>query len=96
MVVCSHLERNTVKKEGIPLKTERRSLSSCKLPEIISNPSELRTNKSLIETKLQKNHKDSQKPDSVSNSQSLVLPGITKSSVVNIISLIVKQINCVA
>ncbi|XP_021136207.1 zinc finger B-box domain-containing protein 1 isoform X2 [Columba livia] len=81
MVVCSHLERNTVQKEGVPLNTERRLLSSCKLPEIISNPSELRTNKPLIETKLQKNHKDSQKPDSVSNSQSLVLPGITKSSV---------------
>ncbi|XP_071668834.1 zinc finger B-box domain-containing protein 1 isoform X3 [Patagioenas fasciata] len=79
MVACSHLERNTVQKEGVQLKTEGRSLNSCKLPEKISNTSELMTSKSLIETKLQKNHKGSPKPDSVSNSRSL--PGITKSTV---------------
>ncbi|KFV52821.1 hypothetical protein N328_10393, partial [Gavia stellata] len=80
MVVCS-LERNAVQKESIKLKTMRRSLSSCKVPEKISNPTELIGNKYLLETQLQKNNKDSQELDSVCSSQSLVLPTITKSSV---------------
>ncbi|KAF1572832.1 UNVERIFIED_CONTAM: hypothetical protein FQV16_0000371, partial [Eudyptes robustus] len=79
IVVCS-LERNAVQKESIKLKTVRRSLSSCKLPEI-SNPTELMSNKYLLETQLQKTNKDSEELDSVCNSQSLVLPVITKSSV---------------
>lgn len=80
IIVCS-LERSAVQKESIKLKTVRRSLSSCKLPEI-SNPTELMSNKYLLETQLQKTNKDSQELDSVCNSQSLVLPVITKSSVV--------------
>ncbi|KFQ87616.1 hypothetical protein N337_00967, partial [Phoenicopterus ruber ruber] len=80
MVVCSHLQRNAAQKESIKLKTMRRSLSSCKLPEKISNPTELISNKYLLETQLQKNNKDSQELDSVCNSQSLVLPVMTKSS----------------
>ncbi|KAM6199093.1 zinc finger B-box domain-containing protein 1 isoform 1-T2 [Sarcoramphus papa] len=80
MVVCSHLERNAVQRESIKLKTMRRSLSSCKLPEKISNPMELMSNKYRLETQLQKNNKDSQELDSVCSSHSLVLPVITKSS----------------
>ncbi|KAM9542730.1 zinc finger B-box domain-containing protein 1 isoform 4-T4 [Guaruba guarouba] len=78
MVVCS-LQRNVVQKESIKAKTMRRSLTSSKLPEKISNPTELMSNK-FLETQLQKNHKDSQELDSVCNSQSLILPVITKSS----------------
>ncbi|XP_064314004.1 zinc finger B-box domain-containing protein 1 isoform X1 [Phalacrocorax carbo] len=78
-VVCS-LERNAVQKESIKLKTMRRSLSSCKQPVKISNPTELMSNKCLLETQLQKTNKDSQELDSVCDSQSLVLPVITKSS----------------
>ncbi|KAM9615411.1 zinc finger B-box domain-containing protein 1 [Morphnus guianensis] len=81
MVVCSHLERSAMQKESVKLKTMRRSLSSCKLPEKISNPTELMSNKYLLETQLQKTNKDSQELDSICNSQSLVLPVITKSSV---------------
>ncbi|KFQ61457.1 hypothetical protein N334_09131, partial [Pelecanus crispus] len=80
MAVCS-LERNTVQKESSNLKTMTRSLSSCKLPEKISNPTELMSNKYLLKTQLQKPNKDSQELDSVCNSQSLVLPVSTKSSV---------------
>ncbi|XP_029884733.1 zinc finger B-box domain-containing protein 1 isoform X3 [Aquila chrysaetos chrysaetos] len=81
MVVCSHLERSALQKESVKLKTMRRSLSSCKLPEKISNPTELMSNKYLLETQLQKNNEDSQELDSICNSQTLVLPVITKSSV---------------
>ncbi|KFZ54026.1 hypothetical protein N321_12099, partial [Antrostomus carolinensis] len=81
MIICSHLERNGVQKENIKLKTMRRSLSSCKLPEKISNPTELMSNKYLLEVQLQKTNKDSQELNSVCDSQSLVLPVITKSSV---------------
>ncbi|XP_050758556.1 zinc finger B-box domain-containing protein 1 isoform X2 [Gymnogyps californianus] len=81
MIVCSHLERNAVQRESIKLKTMRRSLSSCKLPEKISNPTELMSTKYHLETQLQKNNKDSQELDSVCSSHSLVLPVITKSSV---------------
>ncbi|XP_009976419.1 PREDICTED: zinc finger B-box domain-containing protein 1, partial [Tauraco erythrolophus] len=66
MVICS-LERIAVQKENIQLKTARRSLSTC--------------NKYLLETQLQKTNKDSRELDSVFNSQSLDLPVITKSSV---------------
>ncbi|KFU84772.1 hypothetical protein M959_07896, partial [Chaetura pelagica] len=75
VVVCSHLERNAVQKESDELQTVR------ELPEKISNPSELMSNKFLLETQLQKIHKDSQELDSVCNNQSLVLPVITKHSV---------------
>ncbi|XP_069648899.1 zinc finger B-box domain-containing protein 1 isoform X2 [Haliaeetus albicilla] len=74
MVVCSHLEKSAMQKESVKLKTMRRSLSSCKLPEKISNPTELMSNKYLFETQLQKNNKDSQELDSICNSQSLGLP----------------------
>ncbi|KFW03422.1 hypothetical protein N327_13636, partial [Fulmarus glacialis] len=80
MVVCS-LERNALQMKSVKLKTVRRSLSSCKLPEKISNPSELMSDKYLLETQLQKTNEDSQELDSVCNSQSLVLPVVTKSSV---------------
>ncbi|KAM4658729.1 LOW QUALITY PROTEIN: zinc finger B-box domain-containing protein 1 [Amazona ochrocephala] len=79
MVVCN-LQRNVVQKESIKAKTMRRSLTSSKLLEKISNPTELMSNKFLLETQLQKNHKDSQELDSVCNSQSSILPVITKSS----------------
>ncbi|KAM6122297.1 LOW QUALITY PROTEIN: zinc finger B-box domain-containing protein 1 [Pterocles gutturalis] len=61
----------------LKLKTTR---SSCKLSEKISNPAELMSNKYLLEAQLQETNK-SQELDSVCNSQSLVLPVITKSSV---------------
>ncbi|XP_075013541.1 zinc finger B-box domain-containing protein 1 isoform X2 [Calonectris borealis] len=80
MVVCS-LERNALQMESVKLKTKRRSLSSCKLPEKISNPSELMSDKYLLETQLQKTNEDSRELDSVCNSQSLALPVVTKSSV---------------
>ncbi|KFO13501.1 hypothetical protein N312_11343, partial [Balearica regulorum gibbericeps] len=80
MVVCSHLETNAVQKESIKLKTTRRSLRLCKLPEKISNPTELMNNKYLLETQLQENNKDSQELHSVCTSQSVVLPVITKST----------------
>ncbi|XP_027662502.2 zinc finger B-box domain-containing protein 1 isoform X2 [Falco cherrug] len=79
MVACSHLERNTLQKESIELKTMRRSLGSCELPEI-SNPAELMSNKYLPEAQLQQTNKDSQELGSVCNSQSLVLPVTTSSS----------------
>ncbi|XP_075617734.1 zinc finger B-box domain-containing protein 1 isoform X2 [Balearica regulorum gibbericeps] len=79
MVVCSHLETNAVQKESIK-KTTRRSLRLCKLPEKISNPTELMNNKYLLETQLQENNKDSQELHSVCTSQSVVLPVITKST----------------
>ncbi|XP_030351418.1 zinc finger B-box domain-containing protein 1 isoform X3 [Strigops habroptila] len=80
MVVCCCLERNVVQKESIKVTIMGRSLTSSKLPEKISNPTQLMSNKYLLETQLQKNHKGSQELDSVCNSQSLVLPVITKSS----------------
>ncbi|KFP58680.1 hypothetical protein N323_06160, partial [Cathartes aura] len=80
MIVCSHLERNAVQRESIKLKTMRRSLSSSKLPEKISNPTELMSSKYRLETQLQKNNKGSQELDSVCSSHSLVLPVVTKSS----------------
>ncbi|KFP03413.1 hypothetical protein N300_05131, partial [Calypte anna] len=79
MSVCSHLERNAVQKESVKLKMTR-SLSSCKLPEKISNPTELMSSKYLLET-LQKPQKGSQQLDSICNSHSLLLPVLTKSSV---------------
>ncbi|XP_010117149.1 PREDICTED: zinc finger B-box domain-containing protein 1, partial [Chlamydotis macqueenii] len=78
--VCN-LERNAEQKANIRQKTMRRSLHSCKLPEKISNPAELMSNEYDLETRLQKLNKDSQELDSVCNSQSLILPVITKSSV---------------
>ncbi|KAM9378603.1 zinc finger B-box domain-containing protein 1 [Phaethornis superciliosus] len=81
MVVCSHLEGNAVHKESVKLKNMTRSLSSCKLPEKISNPTELMSSKSLLETQLQKPEKGSQQLDSICNSHSLLLPVLTKSSV---------------
>ncbi|XP_027320368.3 zinc finger B-box domain-containing protein 1 isoform X2 [Anas platyrhynchos] len=80
MVVCSVLERNAEQKDTIELKTAGRSLSSCKLPEKTSDPSELMSNNYLFEIQLQKNDKDSQELDGGCNSQSLVMPVITTSS----------------
>ncbi|XP_074690709.1 zinc finger B-box domain-containing protein 1 [Strix aluco] len=79
MVDCS-LGRNALQKGSINLKTMRRSLSSCQLPEKICNPTKLMSNRYLLETQLQKTNKDSQELDSVCSSQSLVLPVIAKSS----------------
>ncbi|KFO85480.1 hypothetical protein N320_09512, partial [Buceros rhinoceros silvestris] len=76
MVVCHHHGRNAVQQESIQLRTMRRSISSCKLPEKISNPS----NKYLHKPQLQKTSKESQELPSNCNSQSLVLPVVTKSS----------------
>ncbi|XP_075273502.1 zinc finger B-box domain-containing protein 1 isoform X3 [Opisthocomus hoazin] len=81
VVVCGHLERNVMQKETIKLKTMTRPPSSCKLPEKISNPTELMSDRWLLETQLQKTNRDSPELDSVCNSQSLVLPVIAKSSV---------------
>ncbi|XP_035190941.1 zinc finger B-box domain-containing protein 1 isoform X2 [Oxyura jamaicensis] len=80
MFVCSVLERNAEQKDTIELKTVGRSLSSCKLPEKTSDPSELMSNNYLFEIQLQKNDKDSQELDGDCNSQSLVMPIITTSS----------------
>ncbi|XP_065530709.1 zinc finger B-box domain-containing protein 1 isoform X2 [Lathamus discolor] len=79
MAVCS-LQRNVVQKEIVKAKTMRRSLTSSKLPEKVSNPTELMNSKFLLETQMQENHKDSQELGSVCSSQSLILPVITKSS----------------
>ncbi|XP_071608840.1 zinc finger B-box domain-containing protein 1 [Heliangelus exortis] len=80
MAVCSHLERNAVQKESVKLKKMTRSLISSKLPVKISNPTELMSSKYLLET-LQKPQKGSQQLDSTCNSHSLLLPVLTKSSV---------------
>ncbi|XP_026710756.1 zinc finger B-box domain-containing protein 1 [Athene cunicularia] len=80
MAVCS-LGRNSVQKESVNVKALRRSLSSCQLPEKICNPTELRSSRYLLETQLQKTNEDSQELDRVCSSQSLVLPVIAKSSV---------------
>ncbi|KGL92818.1 hypothetical protein N301_00554, partial [Charadrius vociferus] len=93
MVDCSHLERNAVQKESIKLKTMGRSLSSCELAEKFSNPTELISNKYLLKTQLRKTNKDSQELDSVCNSQSLVLPVITKSSLLQDVA---KRQKCVS
>ncbi|XP_062439004.1 zinc finger B-box domain-containing protein 1 [Rhea pennata] len=74
-VFCSHLKRNAVKKESIKLKTTGRMLRSCK-PRI--NNSKQPVN-DKFETQLRED-KDSQELHSACNSQSLVLPVITKSS----------------
>uniref|UniRef100_A0A8B9C032 Zinc finger B-box domain containing n=1 Tax=Anser brachyrhynchus TaxID=132585 RepID=A0A8B9C032_9AVES len=80
MAVCSVLERNAEQKDIIELKTAGRSLSSCKLPEKTSDPSELMSNNYLFEIQLQKNDNDSQELDGGCNGQSLVMPVITTSS----------------
>ncbi|KAM6258121.1 zinc finger B-box domain-containing protein 1 [Porphyrio hochstetteri] len=77
MVVLSHLETNAGEKESIKLKTMRKS---CKLPEEMSNPTEIMSNKYLLETQLLENNKDSEELDSVCSSQSVGLLVITKSS----------------
>uniref|UniRef100_A0A8C3GLX3 Zinc finger B-box domain-containing protein 1 n=1 Tax=Cairina moschata TaxID=8855 RepID=A0A8C3GLX3_CAIMO len=91
MVVCSVLERNAEQKDTIELKTAGRSLSSCKLPEKTSDPSELMSNNYLFEIQLQKNDKDSQELDGGCNSQSLVMPVITTSSALQDVSKIQKS-----
>ncbi|XP_040423352.1 zinc finger B-box domain-containing protein 1 isoform X2 [Cygnus olor] len=80
MVVCSVLERNAEQKDIVELKTAGRSLSSCKLLEKTSDPSELMSNNYLFEIQLQKNDNDSQELDGGCNGQSLVMPVITTSS----------------
>ncbi|KFP78538.1 hypothetical protein N310_08942, partial [Acanthisitta chloris] len=86
LVVCNQLEANAVQKESIKPKTVGRSLSSCERPDDISNPTELMSNKHVLEKEQQKTCKDSQELDSVCNSQSLVLPVITKSSPLQVIA----------
>ncbi|XP_066050006.1 zinc finger B-box domain-containing protein 1 [Chamaea fasciata] len=79
LIVSSDLEINAVQEESIEPKAGRRSLSSCELPEEISDPME-GVSKDLLETELQKSRREPQELATVCNSQSLVLPVITKSS----------------
>lgn len=71
-----------MQEENIEPKAERRSLSSCELPEEISDPTE-GGSKDLLETELQKSRREAQELGTVCTSQSLVLPVITKSSAVS-------------
>ncbi|KAI1236014.1 hypothetical protein IHE44_0002109 [Lamprotornis superbus] len=89
-IVCSVLEISAVQEESIEPKAGGTSLSSCELPEEISDltegmskdllGTELKSNRDLLETELQKSRREPQELGSVCNSQSLVLPVITKSS----------------
>ncbi|XP_059710879.1 zinc finger B-box domain-containing protein 1 [Haemorhous mexicanus] len=90
LLVCSDLEINAVEEESIEPKAGRRSLSSCELPGGISDPTEgvskdligaeLRSSRALLETELQQSRREPQELGRVCSSQSLVLPGTTKSS----------------
>ncbi|XP_023789021.1 zinc finger B-box domain-containing protein 1 [Cyanistes caeruleus] len=90
LIVCSDLEINAVQEESIEPKARRRSLSSCEPPEEISAPTEggskeligteLKSSRDLLETELQHSRREPQEPGSACNTQSLVLPVITKSS----------------
>ncbi|XP_030810529.1 zinc finger B-box domain-containing protein 1 [Camarhynchus parvulus] len=89
LIVCSDLEINAVQEESIEPKAGRGSLSSCELPEDISDPTEggskdligaeLRSSRDL-ETELQQSRREPQGLGRVCSTQSLVLPGTTKSS----------------
>ncbi|KAL2301345.1 hypothetical protein Nmel_011916, partial [Mimus melanotis] len=89
-VVCSDLEINAVQEENTEPKARGTSLSSCELAEEISDLTEgmskdllgtdLKSSRDLLETELQKSRREPQELGSVCNSQSLVLPVITKSS----------------
>ncbi|XP_005525173.1 PREDICTED: zinc finger B-box domain-containing protein 1 [Pseudopodoces humilis] len=90
LIVCSDLEINAVQEESIEPKAGRRSPSSCEPPEEISAPTEggskdligteLKSSRDLLETELQHSRREPQEPGSACNTQSLVLPVITKSS----------------
>ncbi|XP_053807726.1 zinc finger B-box domain-containing protein 1 isoform X1 [Vidua chalybeata] len=89
-IVCSDLEINAVQEESAEPKAGRRSLSSCELPEEISDPTEgvskdligaeLKSSRDLLETELQESRREPQELGSVCSSQSWVLPVLTKSS----------------
>uniref|UniRef100_A0A8C3QMS5 Zinc finger B-box domain-containing protein 1 n=1 Tax=Cyanoderma ruficeps TaxID=181631 RepID=A0A8C3QMS5_9PASS len=90
LIVCSDLEINAVQEESIEPKAERRSQSSCELPEEIPDPTEgesrdlrgtePKSTRDPLETELQKSRKEPQELGTACNTQSLVLPVITKSS----------------
>ncbi|XP_064241243.1 zinc finger B-box domain-containing protein 1 isoform X1 [Passer domesticus] len=89
LIVCSGLEMNAEQEESTEPKAGRRSLSSCELPEEISDPTEgvskdligaeLKSSRDL-EAELQESRREPQELGRVCNSQSLVLPVTTKSS----------------
>lgn len=91
LLVCSGVEIKAMQEESVEPKAGR-SLSSCELPEEISEPSEgvsrdligteLNSTRDL-EIKLQKSRREPQELGSVCSSQSLVLPVVTKSSAVS-------------
>lgn len=93
LIVCSDLGINAVQEESTEPRAVRKSLSSCDLPEEISNPTEvvskdlleteLRSSKDLLETQVQESSREPQELGSVCNSPSLVLPGITRSLTVS-------------
>ncbi|XP_068056321.1 zinc finger B-box domain-containing protein 1 [Anomalospiza imberbis] len=90
LIVCSDLEINAVQEESVEPKAGRRSLSSCELPEEISDPTKgvskdligarLKSSRDLLEAELQESRREPQELGRVCNSQSLVLPVVTKSS----------------
>lgn len=81
-----------MQEESIGPKAGRGSLSSCELPEEISDPTEgvskdppgaeLRSSRDL-EPELQQGRREPQEPGRVCSTQSLVLPGTAKSSAVS-------------
>ncbi|XP_038001805.1 zinc finger B-box domain-containing protein 1 isoform X2 [Motacilla alba alba] len=90
LIGCSDLEINAVQEESVEPQAGRSSLSSCELPEEISDPAEgvskdlieaeLSSSRDLLETELQESRREPQELGRVCNSQSLVLPVTTKSS----------------
>ncbi|XP_056355280.1 zinc finger B-box domain-containing protein 1 [Oenanthe melanoleuca] len=89
-IVCSDLEINAVQEESIEPKAGGTSLSSCELPEEVSDlteamskdllGTELKSSRDLLETEVQKSRREPQELGSACSSQSLVLPVTTKSS----------------
>ncbi|KAM7044217.1 zinc finger B-box domain-containing protein 1 isoform 1-T4 [Acridotheres tristis] len=89
-IVCSVLEINAVQEESIEPKAGGTSLSSCELPEEISDLTEgmskdllgadLKSSRDLQETELQESRREPRELGSVCNSQSLVFSVITKPS----------------
>ncbi|XP_032925211.1 zinc finger B-box domain-containing protein 1 isoform X2 [Catharus ustulatus] len=89
-IVCSDLEINAVQEESAEPKAGGTSLSSCELPEEISDltkrmskdllGTELKSNTDLLEPELQESRREPQELGSVCSNHSLVLPVIKKSS----------------
>ncbi|KFO59166.1 hypothetical protein N302_12447, partial [Corvus brachyrhynchos] len=78
LIVCRDLDINAEQEESIEPRAVRSSLSSCGLPEEISNPTEV-VSKDLLETQVQKSRREPQELGSVCNSPNLVLPVIKRS-----------------